>query len=143
MTVKSILATKGRDVATAAPDLSMQDLARALADRRIGAMIVTGGGGEVVGIVSERDVVRALARGGAAALAEPVSRHMTAKVVTCREDHTIVQVMELMTNGRFRHMPVTQDGRLVGVVSIGDIVKHRVAEMENEQKALKEYIASA
>jgi CBS domain-containing protein len=143
MTVKSILGAKGRDVITASPASTLQDLANTLAGKRIGAIVVAGPGGEVLGIISERDVVKAVAAAGAAALSAPVSAHMTAKVVTCGEDQTIVSVMEHMTNGRFRHMPVVRDGRLIGIVSIGDIVKHRVAEMEHEQQALKEYIASA
>ncbi|MBK9081869.1 MAG: CBS domain-containing protein [Rhizobiales bacterium] len=143
MTVKSILGAKGRDVLTSPPHRTVHELARTLAEKGIGAIVVTGSDGEVLGIISERDVVRAVARGGVGALDEPVSRHMTQKVVTCVEDQTIVHVMERMTHGRFRHMPVTRDGRLIGIVSIGDIVKHRVAEMENEQQALREYIASA
>ena len=143
MTVKSILGAKGRDVITASPASTLQDLANTLAGKRIGAIVVAGTGGEVLGIISERDVVKALAAAGAAALSAPVSAHMTAKVVTCGEDQTIVSVMEEMTKGRFRHMPVLKDGRLIGIVSIGDIVKHRVAEMVSEQQALKEYIHSA
>ena len=143
MTVKSILGAKGRDVITASPASTLQDLANTLAGKRIGAIVVAGPGGEVLGIISERDVVKAVAAAGAAALSAPVSAHMTAKVVTCGEDQTIVSVMEEMTKGRFRHMPVLKDGRLIGIVSIGDIVKHRVAEMESEQQALKEYIHSA
>ncbi len=143
MTVKSILGAKGRDVITASPASTLQDLANTLAGKRIGAIVVAGTGGEVLGIISERDVVKAVAAAGAAALSAPVSAHMTAKVVTCGEDQTIVSVMEEMTKGRFRHMPVLKDGRLIGIVSIGDNVKHRVAEMESEQQALKEYIHSA
>lgn len=142
MTVKSILGTKGRDVVTVSPDATLQELAATLAGKKIGAIIVGGPAGEVLGIISERDVVKAVAAAGAAALGQPVKQYMTAKVITCGEDETIVQVMEHMTNGRFRHMPVIRDGKLVGVVSIGDIVKHRVAEMESEQQALKEYIHS-
>lgn len=143
MTVKSILGAKGRDVITASPSATLQELANLLAGKRIGAIVVAGAGGEVLGIISERDVVKAVAAAGAGALAAPVSAHMTTKVVTCGEDQTIVSVMEQMTEGRFRHMPVVREGRLIGIVSIGDIVKHRVAEMESEQQALKEYIASA
>jgi CBS domain-containing protein len=142
MTVKSILGAKGREVITASPSSTLQDLAGTLAGKRIGAIVVAGPDGEVLGIISERDVVKAVAAAGAAALSAPVSAHMTAKVVTCSEDQTIVSVMEDMTKGRFRHMPVLREGRLIGIVSIGDIVKHRVAEMENEQRALKEYIHS-
>ena len=143
MTVKSILGAKGREVITASPSATLQELANTLAGKRIGAIVVAGPGGEVLGIISERDVVKAVAAAGAAALSAPVSAHMTAKVVTCGEDQTIVSVMEDMTKGRFRHMPVLKEGRLIGIVSIGDIVKHRVAEMEHDQQALKEYIHTA
>jgi CBS domain-containing protein len=143
MTVASILAQKGRDVVTTRPDRTMQDIATVLAERRIGAVIVTESDGKVLGILSERDIVRAMARQGASALDDPVSRHMTSRVVTTTEDATIPDTMEQMTAGRFRHLPVVADDRLVGVVSIGDIVKWRLAEIVSEHQALKEYIATA
>jgi CBS domain-containing protein len=143
MTVLSILSEKGREVATIAPERTMAEAASLLSERRIGALVVTGPARDVAGILSERDIVHAIARQGASALGEPVSRFMTARVQTCREDTTIDAVMELMTAGKFRHMPVVDNGRLCGIVSIGDIVKRRVAEIEAEHRALRDYIAMA
>jgi CBS domain-containing protein len=142
MTVKSILSTKGDAVTTASTEHSMQDVANTLAAKKIGAIVVTDPAGAILGIVSERDVVRAVARGGPEALKDSVKRHMTEKVVTTTVDKTIVSVMEDMTRGRFRHMPVVSSGRLAGILSIGDIVKHRLEEMEREQSALRDYIHS-
>ncbi|MFZ4531206.1 MAG: CBS domain-containing protein [Alsobacter sp.] len=141
MTVSRILALKGRDVATIAPHRSVADAVALLAARRIGAVIVGGDDGAVLGILSERDIVRALAA-GADALQHPVSRYMTAEVITCTPDMLIVDVMEEMTAGRFRHMPVMESGRLAGIVSIGDVVKHRLDEMQHETRALREYITA-
>jgi CBS domain-containing protein len=141
MTVSRILALKGRDVATIAPHRSVADAVTLLAARRIGAVIVGGDDGAVLGILSERDIVRALV-GGADALQHPVSRYMTAEVVSCAPDMLIVDVMEEMTAGRFRHMPVMEGGRLAGIVSIGDVVKHRLDEMQHETQALREYITT-
>jgi CBS domain-containing protein len=97
----------------------------------------------VLGIVSERDVVRVIARNGVGAMGEAVSRFMTPKVIVTTEDQTVQSMMERMTEGRFRHMPVIRDGRLCGLVSIGDVVKYRLAEMEHEQEQMRNYIASA
>ena len=143
MTVARILATKGRDVVTTQPHRTLSEVAKMLIDKGIGAVVVTGTNGEVLGIISERDIVRAIARQGAAALDHAVSRHMTAKVITTRERATLNSLMETMTAGRFRHVPVVENDRLVGLVSIGDVVKHHVADIETEQRALKEYIATA
>lgn len=143
MTVARILATKGHDVVTTQPHRTLSEVAKMLSDKGIGAIVVTGANGEVLGIVSERDVVRAIAQQGAAALDHAVSRYMTAKVVTTRERATVDSLMETMTAGRFRHVPVVENERLVGLISIGDVVKHHVAEIETEQRALKEYIATA
>ncbi|MBV8567686.1 MAG: CBS domain-containing protein [Methylobacteriaceae bacterium] len=143
MTVGRILAVKGHDVVTTQPHRTLAEIARVLADKGIGAVIVTGADGSVLGILSERDIIRALARGGTAALGDAVSRHMTAKVVTATEDTSVVSVMEDMTEGRFRHVPVLKAGKLHGLVSIGDVVKHRLAEVEGEHQALREYIATA
>jgi CBS domain-containing protein len=143
MTVGRILSMKGHDVVTAQPHRTLAEAAKILADRGIGAVIVTGADGEVLGILSERDIVRAAARGGATALNDPVSRHMTAKVVTATEDMSVTSVMEDMTEGRFRHVPVVKRGRLDGLISIGDLVKYRLAEVEGEHRALREYIATA
>jgi len=143
MTVGRILSMKGHDVVTAQPHRTLAETAKILADRGIGAVIITGADGEVLGILSERDIVRAAARGSAAALNDPVSRHMTAKVVTATEDMSVTSVMEEMTKGRFRHIPVLRHGRLDGLISIGDLVKYRLAEVEGEHRALREYIATA
>lgn len=143
MTVAQILAEKGRTVVTIQPQRSLGEAASLLAERRIGALVVSDGANAVAGIVSERDIVRAVAGGGAAALEHPVSRHMTAKVVTCASAAPIHEITRLMTEGRFRHLPVVDDGRLVGVVSIGDVVKQRIAEVEAEGEAMRSYIATA
>lgn len=143
MTVKSILSLKGSAVTTASPDRTLQEIADTLAGQKIGAIVITGEDGGILGIVSERDVVRAVASKGPAALQDPVRAHMTANVVTTALDQTIATVMEQMTRGRFRHLPVVSGGKLAGILSIGDIVKHRLEEMEKEHSALREYIASA
>ena len=143
MTVQAILNLKGGDVTTGSPSMSLAEVCRTLADKRIGAIVVTGEDGRVAGIVSERDVVRVIAAGGMAALEQPVSRAMTANVVTCNRKHGVNEVMEIMTRGRFRHLPVVEDGRLVGIISIGDVVKHRIAEIEREAEEIRNYIATA
>jgi CBS domain-containing protein len=143
MTVSKIVATKDHDVVTARPHRTLQEVAATLAERGIGAVVVTDAAGTIKGILSERDIVKAIARGGPAALGDPVSRHMTETVVTCVEADLIVDVMERMTRGRFRHMPVEEHGRLAGIVSIGDIVKHRLAETEAESQAMRDYIQMA
>ena len=102
---------------------------------------MTGDGGKIAGILSERDIVRAVASKGAASLAMPISSIMTSKVTTCGEDHTVNQVMELMTNGRFRHLPVEKDGSLIGIISIGDVVRRRIEDVEREAEEIKAYIA--
>jgi CBS domain-containing protein len=143
MNVEHILMAKGRDVLTIEPSRTLADAARALTEKRIGAVIVGGPDEAVLGILSERDIVRAVARGGASALEHPVSQHMTGKVVTCTRQTTINELMDEMTQRKFRHMPVVENGRLCGIISIGDVVKHRVAEIEAEHQALREYIATA
>jgi CBS domain-containing protein len=140
MTVRRILDKKGRDVITALPSTSIRDLVKVLAEKRIGAVVVTGPGERVVGIVSERDVVRDLARAGASVLDDPVSTIMTRDVVTCSEGDKIVDVMRKMSDGKFRHVPVVVDHRLAGLISIGDVVKHRVVELETEAEQLRDYI---
>jgi len=97
----------------------------------------------VIGILSERDIVRALAERGAGALTEPLARAMTRKIPTCTQSETVNSIMEQMTAGKFRHVPVVEQERLVGIVSIGDVVKHRLTEMERESEALHEYIQKA
>jgi CBS domain-containing protein len=106
-------------------------------------LVITGAGGRITGIVSERDIVRAMARHGAAALGLPLNDVMTRKVVTCEPNDSISNLMELMTDGKFRHLPVVQEERLAGIVSIGDVVKSRLAELEYEQTALRDYIQTA
>lgn len=143
MTVARILALKGADVVTAAPHRLMVDIVRLLADRRIGTVVIAGADGAISGIISERDVVRALSTHGAAALEEPVSAYMTRKVVTVGAEETIEEVMDRMTEGKFRHVPVVDGRRIVGIVSIGDVVKHRMAVVEAEASAMRDYIATA
>jgi CBS domain-containing protein len=142
MTVSRILAHKGRDVATIQPHHTLADAVSVLGERRIGAVVVAGADQRVLGILSERDIVRALTAGGEV-LGHPVSRYMTANVVTCTPEMLIVDVMEEMTSGRFRHMPVVERGKLAGIISIGDVVKHRLDEMQHETQALREYITTA
>jgi CBS domain-containing protein len=143
MNVEHILSDKGRKVVTIAPSKSLAEASQVLPENRIGAVIVSDGSNAVLGILSERDIVRAVAAGGGAALGEPVSRHMTGKVVTCTSRMAINDLMETITTGKFRHVPVVENGALVGIVSIGDIVKHRLAEIESESRALRDYIATA
>lgn len=143
MTVKAILARKGRDVSTIAPNATLSDAVQLLAQRRIGAVIITGADDRVAGILSERDIVRVLADRGAAVLNESVATVMTRKVLTCNESETVSVIMERMTTGKFRHLPVVDQGKLAGVISIGDVVKWRVHEIEDETNALREYIATA
>jgi CBS domain-containing protein len=137
------LATKGREVVTTQPHRTLGEVAQVLSYKDIGALVVSDPHGAVLGIISERDVVRAIGRKGAAALNDAVSLHMTAKVVTTTPEQTVETTIEKMNNGRFRHLPVLDAGKLAGIVSIGDIVKYRLAQMEHEQTVMREYIASA
>ncbi|WP_375459755.1 CBS domain-containing protein [uncultured Enterovirga sp.] len=143
MSVEHILAEKGRDTVTITPDKTLADVVDMLSRHRIGAVVVVDGDRTVRGILSERDVVKALAESGAEALAEPVSRRMSTEVATCSATDAVPALMAVMTEGKFRHIPVVEGGRLGGMVSIGDLVKHRLAEMEAEHKALRDYIATA
>lgn len=140
MNVASILRQKGRAVTTASPSMTLLEVANKLAAKRIGAIVVIGARGEVVGIVSERDIIRSLAANGADCLTRPVDETMTKQVVTCQETDTLNELMAMMTARRFRHLPVVTDGALVGIVSIGDVVKHHVAEVEMEATAMRDYI---
>ena len=142
MTVRAILDTKGHHVQSVEPGAKLADAIKLLSERRIGAVLVLGQG-RIEGILSERDIVRVLGERGAGVLEEPVSSVMTRKVVSCREKDTVSEIMEVMTNGKFRHLPVVEDGRVVGLISIGDIVKRRVQEYEAEQEALRDYIKTA
>ena len=143
MTVKTILAAKGNNVVTIEPNTNVAAAAKLLAERSIGALVVTGPDRRVIGILSERDILRVVAANGAAAFDVPLTDIMTRKVVTCSPSDKIGSIMESMTEGKFRHVPVLDQGKLVGIVSIGDLVKHRLQEMEHEHTALCDYIQTA
>jgi CBS domain-containing protein len=140
MNVAAILRQKGRAVTTASPSATLLEISNKLSAKRIGAIVIVGARGEVAGIISERDIIKALANAGPDCLTRPVSESMTRDVVTCQETDTLDELMALMTAQRFRHLPVVTDGALVGIVSIGDVVKHHVAEVEMEATAMREYI---
>jgi len=145
MNVKTLLAAKalGGDIISIKPSADLAAAAKLLSAHRIGAVLIRGAGGRLAGILSERDIVRALSEQGAAALSLQVSEVMTRNVATCGEDDSIASIMEQMTAGKFRHMPVVTKGELVGLVSIGDVVKQRVDEIEHESEALRDYIRTA
>jgi len=143
MNVKTMLSLKGSHVTTIEPTATLEAAVAMLAKHRIGALVVLGADERVIGILSERDIVRALAELGAAALTTPLAQVMTRKVVTCSEAETVGDIMERMTTGKFRHVPVLEQDRLVGIVSIGDVVKHRLSEIEHESAALRDYIQTA
>jgi CBS domain-containing protein len=143
MYVASILKVKGHAVETIRADVKLTAVASRLADKRIGAVVVTDRTGSIAGIVSERDIVHVLAREGAQCLEWPVSEIMTREVLTCSEDDTIDEIMSRMTTRRCRHLPVLAGGRLAGIISIGDVVKHHIAEVEMEAMAMRDYIATA
>jgi signal-transduction protein with cAMP-binding, CBS, and nucleotidyltransferase domain len=140
--ISNILKVKGRNVTTARPDDSVQEIANRLAQRKIGAIVIVGDNGVVDGIISERDLIRVIAQHGAQALQMKVTDVMTHNVVTCSLSTPVDETMEQMTRGRFRHLPVIEDGALIGIVSIGDIVKHHIAEVELEVSAMRGYLAS-
>lgn len=140
MLVSDILKSKGSDVVNAPPSLPVAEAARLLAEKRIGSILILERG-KVAGILSERDIVRALATDGPSCLDGPVSGLMTAKVVTCTPTQTISEVMEMMTKGRFRHVPVLDDGRVAGMISIGDVVKWRLEEAQEEVRQMAAYVA--
>ncbi len=142
MQVSAILKDKGSEVVTAGPDTLIAEIVATLKAKGIGAVIVADAGGAPAGILSERDIVRAMPKHGAKLMTLCASDLMTRKVVSCSPEHSVDEVMKLMTEGRFRHLPVIEDGKLVGVISIGDAVKHRLGELEAEAGALKSYIAS-
>ena len=145
MNVKAILAAKqlGGDTITIEPTATLAAAAKLLSAHRIGAVLICGAGGRLSGILSERDIVRALSEHGADALALPVGQVMTRDIETCGEDDVVASIMERMTAGRFRHMPVLMNGKLVGLISIGDVVKQRVDEIERESEAMRDYIRTA
>jgi len=140
MTVSTILSVKGRDIFTIEPGATLTAAAKLLAEKRIGALLILGPDHRITGILSERDIVRAIAERGAAALNDFVSTAMTREVVTCRETETITSIMDRMTSGKFRHLPVVDQNRLVGMISISDVVKYRVHEMERDAAQMREYI---
>lgn len=142
MNVAAILKAKGRSVVTARPEATLEDISRTLGTKRIGAVVIVGASGRIEGIVSERDIIRVVGERGAAALGEQVGRVMTRSVQTCDVSDTLDELMAQMTTGRFRHLPVVEDGRLAGIVSIGDVVKHHIAEVEMEASALRGYIVA-
>jgi CBS domain-containing protein len=142
MTVAWILKDKGRNVLSVLPTTSVNEAVTVLAKNRIGAVVVADEQHRVLGIISERDIVRILATQGPGALDEPVAEHMTRPVVTCSEHHSIDWLMEEMTSRRFRHLPVTEQGRLAGIVSIGDVVKIKLALAESEAAQMRQYFTA-
>jgi CBS domain-containing protein len=142
MLVDTILQTKGAAVQTIVDSATLGDAVAALNSHNIGALVVTGAADTIAGILSERDIIRRLGSDVAGALSLSVAQVMTRNVITCTRDTDIAEVMERMTSLRIRHMPVTEDGRLAGIISIGDVVKRKIEEVEHEAEALKEYIAS-
>jgi len=144
MQVRHILHGKGRDVMAITSGATLCDAAKMLTEKRIGALVVKDETGRLTGIISERDLVRAIAEGGAAAMNDKVGDHMTPEPETCTEADTVESVMEVMTRGRFRHVPVLDEGmQLCGMISIGDVVKTRIAETVSEAAALRDYISAA
>jgi CBS domain-containing protein len=142
MTVRAILDSKGHNILSVGPDAKLSAAINLLAERRIGAVLVMTNQ-HIEGILSERDIVRVFNERGALALEEPVHMVMTRKVVSCRQSDTVGAIMEMMTSGKFRHLPVLEGDKVVGLISIGDIVKWRVKEFETEQEALRDYIKTA
>lgn len=143
MRVSDVLRTKGAEVFMVRPSATVRELVEVLAERRIGACVVSEDGRTADGIVSERDVAKGLARLGGALLDEPVSAIATSLLHTATPDNDLVELMRAMTEHRVRHMPVVVDGALVGLISIGDVVKNRIDELEEERQHLVEYISSA
>jgi CBS domain-containing protein len=142
MTVRAILNSKGHQIQSVEPNATLAAAIKILSERKIGAVLVISSG-RIEGILSERDIVRVLGQRGASVLDESVSSVMTRKVVHCKPSDTVGAVMEMMTSGKFRHLPVLENDRVIGLISIGDIVKWRVQEYENEQEALRDYIKTA
>lgn len=142
MTVHAILDSKGHQIQGVEPDAKLSAAIKILAERKIGAVLVMSKA-RIEGILSERDIVRVLGERGAGVLEEPVSAVMTRKVVSCKPADTVASIMEMMTLGKFRHLPVVEGEKVVGLISIGDVVKWRVGEYEMEQEALRDYIKTA
>ena len=143
MTLQAILADKGTDVATISADSTVKDAIRLLGERRIGALPVVNNGGEVAGIMSERDVIYCLRDHGAEVLDWPISRVMTSPAITAEPGTGVLSALGMMTQRRVRHLPVVENGRLTGIVSIGDLVKYRIEHIEQEAAAMRAYIQSA
>lgn len=141
ISVKHMLDRKGRDVVTVSRETTIEEVAAILEQKRIGAIVVTSLEGRIAGIFTERDLVRCVAKEGAAALGNPVSSGMTTSVTRCREETTLNELMEIMSSGRFRHVPVESGGKLAGIISIGDVVKARIQEVEAEAEHIRAYIA--
>ncbi|MEZ5833457.1 MAG: CBS domain-containing protein [Dongiaceae bacterium] len=141
MTIDQIIRGKPHRLISVAPDESVQRAADVLTRERIGALLVLKPNGDIAGILSERDIVRAVGVNGADILAHPVAELMTKDVICCAPDDTVDQAMALMTERRFRHLPVRQGGKIVAMISIGDVVKQKVEEAEAESQSLREYIA--
>lgn len=140
MRISEILDRKGTDVATIAPDATLHDVLRELERGGFGSLVVSTDGRTIEGIVTERDLVRVLAQRGASALDGDVRSSMTESVVTCGRDATVDEVMGMMTNSRFRHVPVVEDGALAGIISIGDVVKSTIDQLEVKAKSLESYV---
>ncbi len=140
MNVSTILKNKGFDVITRHPEATLSDIAHLLNEHKIGSIVIVDAGDKVCGIVSERDIVTAIATKGGVVLDEPVSTCMTENVFTCTKEDTLEKLMTEMTKHHFRHLPVIEDGKLVGLVSIGDVVKQRIAQAEMEAAAMRDYI---
>ena len=141
MTVSDILSAKGHNVITTGTDATLEEVSQLLAKHKVGAAVVVDAKNDVCGILSERDIVRQVAASGAQALGNPVSSCMTSKVITCNEGDTIDVAMQKMSDGRFRHLPVLTDGKLAGIISIGDVVKKKIEQAERDAADLKQYIA--
>ncbi len=143
MHVANILKVKGSDVVTIGPDETVAATARLLNVKRIGAILVCGANGKVVGVISERDIIRGVAVNGERALEMQVRDLMTSEVIACKPTDTVAEVMKMMTVQRFRHMPVIEDGELKGIISIGDVVKIRIEETEMETRVLRDYVLAS
>ena len=142
MKVSTILKEKGDGVITLDGSTSIEDAIITLARERIGAVVILDSRKQIAGVFSERDAVRAISKEGATALSKPISELMTRKVISCSLEDTHDQLLEKMTQGRFRHLPVAEGGRLIGIISIGDVVKHKIASSESEAKAMRDYIST-
>ncbi len=142
MNVAALLKMKGGAVATARPQATLHEVAQQLSERKIGTVVIVGDNGRVDGIFSERDLVRAIAKNGVKALDTPVSEAMTKKLISCDRSVTVDELMAMMTRGRFRHVPVIEENALIGIVSIGDVVKNHIAEVEMEVSAMRGYLAT-